>query len=527
MKKAASGTTFCFLVLIFSLVAPPATAQPDPLKHLDAYVEQVRETFEVPGIGLAVVKDGQVVAAKGYGVRTLGEPEQVNAQTLFGIASNTKAFTATALGMLVEEGKLEWEAPVVRYLPWFQLSDPYITRELTVRDLLVHRSGLSLGAGDLLWWPTSTFDARDIVRRLRYVPLSTSFRSTYAYDNVLYVAAGQLIEAVSGQTWDEFVKTRILEPLGMDGAVVHPPDFETVENIASPHARIEGKVRPVAPFTGVNANPAAGIHAGAADMARWLIAQLDSGRVDSDTRIFSPALTRQLWSLVTPIPTGNPPPELAARRTDFRGYALGFEVRAYRGRKLVTHTGGLPGYLSKVAMLPDLKLGIAILTNQESGAAFESLAYHLLDAYLGVSDTDWISAYAAVGARSDSLLRVREQEIAAARDSTSRPSLPLERYAGVYTDPWYGEVAITFDGGSLEMKFAHTPWLTGTLEHWQYDTFVARWRDPEVRADAFVTFALNPDGSIDQAKMQPVSPATDFSFDFQDLVLEPVPEGEP
>ena len=492
-----------------------------PPKNLDSYVESVLKAFEVPGIALAIVKDGKVVVAKGFGVRKIGEAAKVDEHTLFGIASNSKAFTSTALGILVEEGKLEWDAPVLRYLPWFRLSDPYVTRELTVRDLLVHRSGLGLGAGDLLWWPPSTYNRKDIAKRLQFIPLATSFRSTYAYDNVLYLIAGELMEAVSGQTWEDFVATRILAKVGMTDSKPRHSDATGGGNIATTHARIDGKMRAVNPFASDNTNPAGGINASAADMAKWLMTQLDSGRVADGTRLFSRQTSAQLWRIITPLPIGNPPPELSALRANFSGYALGFEVRDYRGYKLVQHTGGLPGYVSKVAMIPELKLGVAVLTNQETGAAFESIVYFVLDHFLGAPKMDWLAAYKARYDGQVAILAQMEKQISAKRDTTSRPPLPLASYAGTYADAWYGDVTISLEKGQLAIRFDHTPSLVGDLEHWQYDTFVAKWRDRELRADAFVTFSLNPDGSIDQVKMKAVSPATDFSFDFQDLLLKP------
>lgn len=509
------------LLVLLCLGLPAAHDQPALSPDFDAYVEQVRAAFEVPGLAVAVVRDGQVVLAKGYGVRTLGRPDPVDAGTRFGIASNTKAFTATALALLVEEGRLEWDAPVIRYLPWFRLSDPYVTAEITVRDLLVHRSGLSLGAGDLLWWPASTYDRHEIARRLRYLPLATSFRSHYAYDNVLYLVAGEVIEAVTGQSWEDFVTTRILRRIGMTGSTVRHSDAEAAGNVATTHARVDGVVRPIAPFTSDNTNPAGGINAGAADMARWLVVQLDSGRVAPGDRLFSPQTTRELWSIVTPIPVGDPPPELAPLRTAFSGYGLGFRLLEYRGHKLVTHTGGLPGYVSRVAMIPDRKIGVAVLTNQESGAAFNAIAYHVLDALLGVPPYDWLGAYQTLQARRQAALAAGKRAARSARDSTAGLSLPPSAYAGTYTDPWYGAVVVTEADGALTIRFAHTPALTGPLVHWQYDTFVARWTDRELRADAFVTFDLNPDGSIHRVRMQPFSPDVDFSFDFQDLNLTP------
>jgi len=517
-------------LLLVACAASVAAAQPAAPTSLpadfDAYVERVRTTFEVPGLAVAVVKDGRVVLAKGYGARALGDTGRVNEHTLFGVASNTKAFTATALGLLVEEGKLEWDAPVLRYLPAFQLWDPYVTRELTVRDLLVHRSGFSLGAGDLLWWPMSTFERNDMNRRLRHIRPATSFRTAYAYDNVLYNVAGELIETVSGQSWEDFVGTRIMARVGMresspraSAATPRPG-----ANLARTHAPFEGKIVPVRPFTTDNANPAAGITASAADMARWLVVQLDSGRLADGSRLFSPRTARELWTLVTPMPIGAPPADLAFSRPSFQGYALGFNVRDYRGVKMVTHTGGLPGYLSQLTMLPDQKVGVVVLTNMESGGAFNSITRRVLDHDLGVPAArvpDYPAIYRrqeqAGTARADSVVRAAF----ARRDATSRPSLALEKYAGTYTDPWYGDVTIGLEGGRLVMRFSRPPQLVGELEHFQHGAFVVRWRERDLRADAYVTFALNPDATIERARMEPVSPATDFSFDFQDLVLTP------
>jgi len=514
--------SLCVLSLTAGSLAaqrPPATALP---RDLDAYVARVMQTFEVPGIALAIVEDGRVLLARGYGVRKLGDAAPVDDRTLFGIASNTKAFTATALGILVEAGKLEWDAPVINYLPWFQMYDPFVTRELTIRDLLVHRSGLGLGAGDLLWWPTSTYDRKEIARRLRYIKPATSFRSAYAYDNVLYSVAGEVIEAVSGQTWEDFVSSRILARVGMTGSSVRHSAAGGGGNSATPHAVVDGRVRPVSPFGSDNVNPAGGINASATDIAKWLLVQLDSGKLADGTRLFSPRTTRELWSVVTPIRPGAPPPELAPLRANFVGYALGFGLRDYRGWKVVSHTGGLPGFVSRITFVPDQRLGIAVFTNQESGEAFEAITWRLLDHFLAAPATDWLAAYRTLKLRGDSVVAAAERTAAAARDTASRPSLPLAKYAGAYRDAWYGDISIALENGKLVMRFSHSPSLTGDLEHFQYDTFIARWRDRELRADAYVTFALKPDWSIDQVKLAAVSPATDFSFDFQDLLLLPI-----
>jgi CubicO group peptidase (beta-lactamase class C family) len=496
----------------------PATLPP----RLDAYVDSVMRAFEVPGLALAVVKDGKVLLARGYGVRRLGEPGPVDARTRFGIASNTKLFTATALALLVEEGKLAWDQPVIRYLPWFAMYDPFVTRELTIRDLLVHRSGLGLGAGDLLWWPASTYDRKEVARRLRYIKPATSFRSAYAYDNVLYSVAGEVIEAVSGQSWEDFVATRILAKVGMTGSDARHSDAGKGDDVAQPHARVEGMVRPVTPFASDNVNPAGGVNSSAEDMAKWVMVQLDSGRTADSARLWSPRSTRELWAIVTPLPLGEPPPELAALRANFNGYALGVNVRDYRGKKMLTHTGGLPGYVSRVTMLPELRLGVVVLTNSESTTAFTIITNRIVDHFLAAPPLDYLGIAKRQQAVAEARLAAQAKARAARRDSTSRPSLTLGQYAGTYADAWYGEVTIAVENGRLVMRFSHTPELTGDLEHWQYDSFLVRWRDRELRADAFVTFSLNPDGTIERARMAPASEDVDFSFDFQDLDLRPV-----
>src|SRR5690242_9941123 len=280
---AARRYLFALIVLACSLLVVTPQAQTPSSTHaahtsasattadIDTSIARVLKEFQVPGISLAIVKDGTVVIAKGYGVRKLGEPTPVDGKTNFGIASNTKCFTATALGTLVDEGKVEWDAPVIKYLPWFRMYDPYVTHELTVRDLLVHRSGLGLGAGDLLWWPASTYDRHQIASRLRYIPLATSFRSAYAYDNVLYLVAGEVIEALSGTSWEDVISTRILRRIGMSDSNVRHSDAAHGGNVAAPHAKVDGRVRPIAPFDSDNTNPAGGINSSAADLAKWMI----------------------------------------------------------------------------------------------------------------------------------------------------------------------------------------------------------------------------------------------------------------
>jgi CubicO group peptidase (beta-lactamase class C family) len=511
------------------LIAAPATpalhaqsraTAPGLPRDLDAWVARTLKEFGQPGLAVAVVKDGRVVLTKGYGMRDIAGPALADAHTIYQIASNTKAFTTALLAMLVDEKKLRWDDRVTDYLPWFELSDPYVTREFTIRDLITHRSGLGLGAGDLLWWH-SDYDRKEIVHRLRTLRPVTSFRSAYAYDNVLYIAAGLVVEAVTGQSWDDVVKERILEPLGMTEATTSVKALPANGDIAVPYGKVDGKLVLVPRDTVDNTGPAGGINANVTDIAKWLVVQLDSGRA-GDRRLWSQARAKEMWTGVTPLPIGNVPasaPMLAPLRANFSLYGLGWFLRDYRGMKLATHTGGLSGMVSRTILVPDIKLGIVVLTNGET-ESMDAVAFHILDGYLGAPPTDWIAGFRTLGegaeSSADSVMKTQE----AARDRTSKPSLPLARYAGRYTDAMYGDATIALEGDHLVLRFSHSPAFVGDLEHWQYDTFVARWRSRAL-ADAFVTFALDPDGSIATMRLAAVSPLADFSFDYQDLLFRP------
>jgi CubicO group peptidase (beta-lactamase class C family) len=409
------------------------------------------------------------------------------------------------------------------------MSDPYVTREMRVRDLLAHRSGLSLGAGDLLYWPATTYTTKEVVQRLRYVPVTNSFRAEYAYDNILFAVAGLVIEQVSGKPWADFVHDRIFVPLGMTESQTHAPEsIGPNDDIATGHAKFDFKdLKPVAPMSWNNNPSAGGIYSSVHDLSKWLTMQLDGGTYKDgsgkEQRLFSEKRQAEMWSLITPIRIPEPTvPELKSARPNFSGYGEGWFVSDYRGHKLVWHTGGWPGMVSRVTMVPDLKLGIVVLTNQESGAAFQAVTMRALDAFTDAPKTDWIAAYAAGVKKAEGNADDSMKKHEAARMKGAKPSLPLDGYVGTYRDPWYGDVKVSKQGGKLSMSFSKTAQLSGTLEPWQHDTFIAHWTDRSLNGDAFVNFSLDPDGKVREVRMEPVSPLTDFSFDFQDLRLVPV-----
>jgi CubicO group peptidase (beta-lactamase class C family) len=510
--------------------AAPTGTLPAQLDGFQAYVDGVRKQFDVPGIAVAIVKDGKVVLEQGYGLRTVKGSVPVDAHTLFAIASNTKAFTAAALSMLADQGKLKMDDRVIDHLPWFRMSDPYVTHEMRINDLLAHRSGLSLGAGDLLYWPATDYSTEDVVRRLRDVPLTNGFRSHYAYDNILFAVAELVIEKVSGQSYADFITQHIFGPVGMDGTRINFNAFKPGDtDIATGYAKYDfTDLKPVEPLAWSNNSGAGGIYSSVHDMAKWMIVQLNGGVLGTGAdgkpeRLFSEARHHEMWSMLTPIPVKTPKePLLAATKPNFSGYGEGWFLSDYRGHKLAWHTGGWPGFVSRVTMVPDLKLGIVVMTNQQSGAAFQAVTMRALDAYMGAPKTDWIAAYAANDARSEQKAGEGVKKHEAARDKSARPSLPLDDYAGTYRDPWYGDVVISKEGGKLVMRFSRTEQLLGDMTPWQHDTFLVRWRDRSLNADALVSFDLTPDGKVREARMEALSDLTDFSFDFQDLRLKPV-----
>lgn len=508
----------CTRRLLLPLFLPlMLAAQPE----LDSLAARAMKEFEVPGMAVMIAKDGRVVTSRGYGVRRLGEPAPVTPRTMFGIASHTKAFTAAAMAMLVEEGKLKWDDRVTSHLPEFQMSDPYVTREMRIRDLFTHRSGLALGAGDLMYFPPSNLSRAEIVRRLRFVPLAYSFRERYAYDNVLYVAAGEVIARVSGMSWDEFLKRRIFDPLGMSATRTSVKALRESSDIAFPHAKDEGRLTPLPLADSDNWGAAAGVITNLEDFSRWVRLHLGGGELEG-RRLFSQAQQREMWTPVTYVPSRPGEGALGQVAPQFSAYALGWNVSDYRGRRIIHHSGGLAGMVTRTVLVPELQLGVAVFTNQETGQAFNAVIYTVLDHYMGAAPVDWVAALAAARRKQVQEAEKKVKDAMEKRAAGTRPSLPLAAYAGRYRDAWYGDVLVAEEGGRLRIRFTHTPWLEGTLEHFHHDTFVARWDRRWLLADAFLWFSLGPDGTVSEARMRAVSPLTDFSFDFHDLRLSPV-----
>jgi CubicO group peptidase (beta-lactamase class C family) len=510
-----------------------AAAFADPPANLDARVEAIRQQVGVPGMAVTIVENGQITYAHGFGVRRLGGNEHVDADTIFHIGSISKAFTTAAIGILVDQGKLNWDDKVIDHMPWFQMYDPWVTREMTVRDLLVHRSGLGLGEGDLMFVPRSNLSRREIVRRLRYLRPATSFRSGYAYDNVLYIAAGQLIEEVSGQSWEDFVRDNILRPAGMRTATDNTADRRRVANRAWPHARNDGPMHGMGtqvvlddsgraqydPELAASSNPAGAIAASANDMGHWIALQLAHGALPNGQHVFSEAASHEMWLPQVHIPIGGYPAPVSAATPQFHSDALGWTERDYRGHRLLMHTGAVIGQQAILVLIPDRNVGFAVMINCEDGEAALGVAYELLDHYLGADYYDWSAAWQQfVHARDERAVAALQTQTAA--PAQAGPSLPLASYTGDFVDPWYGPISITQHGDKLMVDFKQTPGMSGEMTHWQYDTFRVVWGDPVIEP-AYMTFNLGADGKVDRIRMRAVSPQADFSFDYQDLDFTP------
>ena len=471
-----------------ALGAQRATRGADPASALTAYVTTALANWTLPGAAVAVVRNDSIVYERGFGVRELGKGAPVTPATVFAIGSTTKAFTAAALGMLVEAKRLAWDDAATRYLPGFQLADPYVTRELTVRDLLTHRSGLS--RGDRLW-SNSQFDRAEVLRRVRFLQPSWSFRSTYGYQNIMFLAAGTVVERVSGRTWDDFVAERIFAPLGMTNTVTSVTRLGTLADVATPHERIEGSYRPVEWQNIDNIGPAGSINSSVHDMAQWIRLQL-SGGVYAGRRLVEAATIREMHrpQMVVPMSEDD---EKAWPTTHFVAYGLGWNLRDYHGRKMVSHGGAIRGMRAHVTLIPEANLGVVVLVNGPQSSFPTAIANAAVDLYLGLPPRDWsqhwLAALAAADARALAARRKAESE----RVPNTTPSLPLASYSGTYADSMYGEIQVTQGSSGLVMTFG--PQQTADLSHWNFDTFEVRNRNP-VFGRGMVRFELDARGRV-------------------------------
>jgi len=483
------------LSVLVALLAPGSegagqeTVLPDdPLAGFDAYVSRAMDAWEVPGLAVAVVKDGRLAFSRGYGLRELGTGAPVDSETLFAVGSTTKAITAAAVGMLVDEGALGWDDRVVEHLPWFRLHDPWVTREVRVRDLLTHRAGL--GNADFLWYEQDA-GTREIVERLRHVEPAYSLRAGFVYQNIMYAAAGELVEAVSGTGWEAFVRTRVFEPLGMDRSVTSLVEAERSSNVATPHDEVDGTLVAIENASVDPVAAAGSIWSSVEDMSSWLAFLLRGCQTQEGEALLEPATCEELFAPQQIVRDGFYP-TTRLTRPHWTTYGLGWFQHDYEGRKVDFHTGSIDGMVAIAGLIREEGIGVYVLGNRDHAELRHALMYRVFDLYDDEAPRDWSAElsdlYGELAARQDSIAQAGRAE----RVTGTEPSLPLERYAGAYVDPLYGTVTIARDDDGLRATYGR---LTGVLEHWHYDTFRVSW-DARWRGTLLLSFVLDADGSV-------------------------------
>ncbi len=519
MKKML---TLSLMLLIFTA----AWSQPLTSDQIDKLAEQTLKTFNVPGIAVAVVKDDKIVHMKGYGVSSITTGKKTDENTLFAIASNSKAFTAAALGILVDEGKLKWETKVTDIIPEFRLYNSYVTEDFNIKDLLTHRSGMGLGAGDLMLWPdSSTFTKEEIIHNLRYLKQTSSFRTKYDYDNLLYLVAGEVVDRITGQSWEEFVEERIMKPLEMTNSAASYNRVRDRSNLMDAHIPVEGVLQVVPMYQSSLFNSGAGIISSVADMSKWVMMHINRGSYGENNSklLLREATHREMWTPQTIIPVSNPGPY----RSHFAAYGLGWGLTDVAGYLQASHTGGLGGVVTQVTIIPELKLGIIVFTNQQEGAAFTTITNTIKDGYLGVKGNDWIRTLSENVEKNRAEAKRITDEVWAkveAQRSKSGSQVDHALYTGTYTDNWFGDIVISDAGSRLRFRSVKSPQLRGDMLFYTGNTFIVKWDDRSMDADAYAVFTLGKEGMAVAFTMEAISPLTDFSYDFHDLYLKRKPE---
>jgi len=468
------------------------------LKDLDQLINQALEDFQIPGAAVGVLVDGEVVLAKGYGYRDLEKALPVTKKTLFAIGSCTKAFTTFVLGTLVDDGLLEWDKPVIEYIPEFRLWDQHATQKLTVRDLVTHRSGLP--RHDFLWY-NSDLTMADILPRLRYLEPVCDLRECFHYNNLMYMVAGYLTERITGISWEDVVRSRILQPLGMMNTNFSNDDSQQTDDFSLPYTRKESTVKQI-PFRTVQSSaPAGAINSNILDMLRWIQLQLAGGEYEGRRLIKQPTLQEMHSPQITMTEIMSGYPE---REEQFIGdYGLGWMIQSYRGHYLLWHNGGIDGFVSCVALLPKDHLGLVVLTNSSGSAIAPSLSKHIIDKILGIGETNWLAEDLEALQKIEKALAEGKQKQQETRKTDTQPSHTLEEYVGKYVHPGYGEMKIDTDRDNLIAIYNA---IVTPLDHWHYDVFVGleNPEDPTFEGTKYL-FRTDVDGNIEaiEAPLEP------------------------
>lgn len=524
MKK----TNFLLFTVLILFAGQTLFSQVYTSSQIDSLVNKAMSIGPSAGVAIVVVKDDEIVHLKGYGITSINNNEEVDENTLFGIASNSKAFTTAALAMLVDEGKLSWQDKVVDYIPEFKMYNSYVTENFNIQDLLSHRSGLAPGAGNLMVYPDGTdFTVDDILNNFQYQKPVSAFRTEFEYSDLLYIVAGELVARVSGISWAEFVETKIMMPIGMQSSVGTYSRLNDKSNVAYPHSTEDGQLRQLEPYfeNSEIIGPAGGIYSSVNDMSKWLFMHLNNGKygVGISEQIISENNHAELWKSYINLRFNaepNPP-----YRNHFTSSGLGWSISDKNSYTIVEHTGGLPGMLSWVLLIPELNVGIAVLTNADPGAlSYWTITREIMDGYIGVERQDWIS-YAemilqASEAETDSVTIAVWETVSKAKTK----HLNYSDYIGTYEDNWFGKIEIWSEDDKLWFKCLKSPKLKGEMFYYKANTFAIKWDYTDMPCDAFAMFCLDKEGKAQSIKMEGISPNIDFGFDFQDLDLKRVGE---
>lgn len=492
--------------------------------QIDSIVQVSMDMMTHVGIAVAVIQDGEVIHSKGYGIASASSGEKVNENTLFAIASNSKSFTAAALAILVDEGKLDWNDKVIKYIPEFKMYDSYVTENFNIIDLLTHRSGLGLGAGDLLFFPDgSDFGMADVLNSFQYQKPSSAFRTKFDYDNLLYVVAGEVVSRISGMTWAEFVELRIMKPLGMKRSAGIFQSLNDKSNLALPHSTAKGEIKELATYLKNDGSlgAAGGIYSSIDDMSKWLLLQLNEGKYGANLseQLFSTKSQQMMWRPHTNMNFDTKPTD--TYKSHFRAYGLGWFMSDRNGYITIEHTGGLPGMLSSTLVIPELNAAVVVLTNAAPGGyGFWSIRAEIMDLLLGVKRKDWISEMKGRIENSESKGDSVVNAVWAVASKSKTDHLDLNNFVGHYKDNWFGKVEISLKEGNLWFASVRSPKLTGQMYYYQANTFAVKWSYDDMECDAFAMFNLDENGKPLNIKMKGISPNIDFSFDFQDLDLQ-------
>ena len=491
-------------------------------QQIESLAKRAMQEFDVPGMAIGIVQGGKTLYAKGHGIRELGFPDPVDEKTLFKIGSTSKAFTTAALALLVDEGKLDWDGPVLDYLPEFRLSDPWITAEFTVADLLTHRSGLPRFVGDLMFWPEpNAFTHDDIIHALQFFELESGFRTEYAYDNLLYVVAGQLIPGVTGQPWGAFVDQKIMQALDLQRCFAGTIPEAEFNNLAAPHGMVEDQLM-VIERSRIGRRPptsaaAGGVVCSLADMLTWVKTQLGRGTSPSGLKLFSEQRSRELWSPQIWQEVSESETELHG--THFNAYGLGWRLNDAHGFLEVGHTGSLAGMLTSVVMYPELDLGVVILSNGSDSAARSTVMDTIVHSFLPVEQHDWIAKVLEERANRAAEVSETPQDPGSLQPAPVLEPPDLNAFAGVYRDPWFGDVQIALQGQQLFFRSVKSPKLSGPMSYVALDTFKVVWVDRTVESDAFLRFGPDEDSGELRIWMSREKQFSERSLDFQDLRL--------